>query len=126
MSQLTLREFIPGAAPAFALANARIEAVQEKSRGAWSLRAAAINAHHRRTVLNLLTRHGRLDSRTLHGFVAEVARARGQAPITSTRLLQILRAMKDEGLIEYEVVSEGRHGRRGWASLSRVTVDDDE
>ncbi len=117
MSQLTLREFIPGAAPAFALANARIEAIQEKRHGAWELKSAAINAYHRKTVLNLLQRYGRLDSRTLHGFVVEIAQARGETGITTTRLLQILRAMKAEGLIEYEVVSEGRRGRRAWAGL---------
>lgn len=116
MSQLTLQEFIPGAAPSFALANARIEAVREKRHGAWELRAAAVNAHHRKVILDLLQRFGRMDSKTLHRRFLEASAPKGMT-ITTTRLLQILRALHAEGLILYEVVSEGRHGRRAWIDL---------
>ncbi len=103
MSQLTLREFIPGAAPSFALANARFE--RPCSSDLQRFKHDARLAWRSRTLLRLLRAFPGSSIRQLQERYAETESLGRKA------LYYVLVEMENRGQVRLELRSLGRQGR---------------
>lgn len=106
MAQLTLREFIPGAAPAFALSNARVEAKREYISEIHKIRHDSLLRHRSRLVLRFARLFPGLSITDLHSYMREYD------PVGVPMLRRSLLEMEMHGLVRLEVRSLGRKGRR--------------